>query len=239
MSGIAAWDLNETLQYWATHPGKTLLVLFTGQGTQAVQRYLESMLPGVRMQFIPDPLKLDGDLAFAHVEAMPPELVSALAASRCHGLRAEFTVVERASGAEAFTVAGAAPIIDAGVIPGELRNRLSRMESQAARVTARYSGDVILVADGEYRFTVQVYPGSGQLFIDGKLQPGGERPIRLSAGRHQLELRATFDPDPLSMVARLYWQSPGSGGERELVPFYRISAVDPGCVASLPAAAVQ
>lgn len=236
MNGIAAWDLSSALQYWTEHPGKTLLLLFGGEGTTTAQAYVESLLPGVTMQFVPDAMKLEGDIAFAHVDDTPPQLAHALAVARCRGLQAEFTVVERATGASAFTVATVAPFIDAAAIPGTLRNHVSQMQTAPARVTARFAGEMTITTPGEYRFTTQVYPGSGVLMIDKKGYGGAERGIMLAAGPHQIELQATFDPDPLTMVARLYWQGPDSGGKREIVPFYRLSVPDPACLATVPAA---
>ncbi len=233
MNGIAAWDLNTALQYWTAHPGKTLLVIFAGEGTKTVQGYLESLFPGLAMQRMTDTLKLEGDIAFAHLDDMPPRLPQALATAHCGGAHGEFAVIDRATGSSSFTVAADAPFIDAAAIPGTLRNHLSQMEPAPARVTGRYTGEIDITKGGDYRFMMQVYPGSGVLMIDTKTVTAGlDRGMTMAPGRHSVELQATFDPDPLSMVARLYWQGPDSGGQREIVPFYRVSPPDPACVAA-------
>jgi hypothetical protein len=238
MNGIASWDLGSALEYWREHPGKTLFVLFAGEGTKTAQAYVESLFPDVAMQFVTDTMKLEGDIAFAHLDDMPPQLAQALAVARCRGMQAEFNVVERSTGNNAFTVNVAAPFIDAAAIPGTLRNRVSQMEPPPARVTARFTGEINIATAGEYRFTMQVYPGSGVLNIDRKMVAAGqERGVQLSAGRHQVELQATLDPDPLTMVARLYWQGPDSGGQPEIVPFYRLIVPDPVCISSASTAA--
>jgi hypothetical protein len=156
---------------------------------------------------------------------------------RCRGLTSEFTFVAR-DGASAFTMTSAAPFVDAAAIPSDVRTNLFQANPPPARVTARFHGEVVIATAGEYRFTTQVYPGSGTLRIDGQMHSGaGDRGVILAAGRHRIELQATFDPDPLTMVARLYWQGPDSGGQREIVPFYRIGVVDPACLAADPAPA--
>jgi hypothetical protein len=208
-------------------------VLFAGTGTPTVQRYVESLFPGIQMQFMPDPLKLEGEVAFAHLDGTPPQLANVLATMRCRGLASEFTFVGR-DGAGSFTLTSVAPLIDAAAIPGEVRTKLFQANPPPARVTVRFSGDVVIATAGEYRFTTQIYPGSGLLRIDGQGQGGmGEHGIPLSAGQHRIELQATFDPDPLTMVARLYWQGPDSGGQREIVPFYRLTVPDPACLAAV------
>jgi hypothetical protein len=229
MTGIAAWDLETALRYWADHPGPAALVLFAGSGTPTVQRYVESLFPGTQMQFVPDRIKLEGEVAFAHLDATPPQLASVLATMRCRGLASELTFVGR-DGANGLTFTSAAPFIDAAAIPTEVRTKLYHASPPPARVTARFSGDIEIATGGEYRFTTQVYPGSGTLRIDGRLLGAGDRGVTLNAGRHHIELQAMFDPDPLTMVARLYWQGPDSGDQHEIVPFYRISVPDPACL---------
>lgn len=232
MNGIAAWDLETALRYWTDHRGKAALVLFAGTGTPTVQRYVESLFPGVQMQFVPDPLKLEGDVAFAHLDDTPPQLANVLSTMRCRGLASRFTFVGH-DGTEAFTLTSGAPFVDAPAIPSEVRTKLFQANPPPLRVTARFSGRMAIAKAGEYRFTTQVYPGSGLLTIDKKSYGGGaDRGIPLTAGEHEIELQVTFDPDPLTMVARLYWQGPDSGGEREIVPFYRITVPDPACVAA-------
>lgn len=241
MKGIAAWDLSSALQYWLDHPGKTLFVLFAGEGTKTAQAYMQTLLPGVAMHYEPDPLKREGDIAFAHVDSVPPHLAKSLAEARCRGARAEFNAIDRASGQTVHTEQVVVPFIDAAAIPGTLRNRVSDVQPTLARVSARYRGEITITTPGEYRFASQVYPGSGMLMIDGKTYGGGERTIKLAAGPHQVDLQVTFDPDPLTMVARLYWQGPDSGNQHEIVPFYRLTAADPSCVAAgtPPSAPVQ
>lgn len=232
MKGIAAWDLAGALQYWTDHPGKTLFVLFAGEGTKTAQAYMQSLLPGVTMHYEPDPLKREGDIAFAHVDDIPPALAKGLAVARCRGAQADFSVIERATGQSVYSEAIVVPFVDAAAIPGTLRNHVSDMNPAPARVTARFSGQIAITTPGEYRFATQVYPGSGQLTIDRKTFGGPEQGVTLAAGPHQIELQATFDPDPLTMVARVYWQGPDSGNQREVLPFYRLTVPDPACLAT-------
>jgi hypothetical protein len=237
MPGITTWDIDSALRYWSAHPEKTLLLDFAGSATPSVQRYLEWAVPGLQLQFEGDPLNLGGELAYGHLEQMPARATDAIEASRCHGLRAHYSLVDDA-GTDRVTMKGTAPLIGDATIPGELRDAIERAESRPRAVTARFDGEFAIAEAGDYQFVAQTYPGKAQLEIDGHpLDDSANQSVNLTAGQHRVEMRAELEPEPLALTVRLLWKGPDSNQEQEIIPFYRIAPVDPACAARTAGAA--
>jgi hypothetical protein len=235
MNGIAAWDVESALRYWSQNPGKTLLVVFAGPGTTIVQRYLEWLIPGLQMQFEPDPLRLDGEIAYAHIDEAPAALRDGLAAVDCYGGQAVFRLVDRTGAETLFTLERRAPFVDAPTLPGELRGSLQNAEPAASKVIAEFRSDFTVEHKGAYRFTTQAYPGLAELSLDGQPYPTQQgRDLHLEAGSHRLELKATLAPDPVALVVRLFWSGPDSGNKQEIMPLYRLAPADPKCASGRP-----
>jgi len=43
--GFVAWDIESALRRWESEPGPTLLFVYAGRSTEAVARFLETLLP--------------------------------------------------------------------------------------------------------------------------------------------------------------------------------------------------
>lgn len=229
-SGIAAWDVESALRYWSDNPRKTLLVVFAGPGTAIVQRYLEWLIPGLQMQFEDDPLKLDGEIAYARLNELPARLHDGLKAMDCHGGEAVFRLVGRGGPETLLTVERRVPFIDSPVFPGELRSAIVRTGSAAGKVVAEFRTEFRVERPGIYRFVTQAYPGAAELSVDGQPHPTQYgRALHLEAGDHRLELAATLAPDPVAMVVRLFWSGPDSNGKQEIMPLYRLAPAHPKC----------
>jgi hypothetical protein len=232
MRGKVAWDVEDALRYWSAHGGETLLFAAAGPGTATVRRYVEWLLPGLEMEWQPDPLGAEGDIAYAHVPGAPPDLKRRLGSLRCQGMRAEFELVGGTSGVvKRFT--RVLPFIDTSTWPGEVRDAVFRAPVRPEAIRVSFDATFKIERPGRYTFILESYAGSAEMFIDAGAHPLYSRgPVELDAGEHTLSVRGQFEPLAVEPNIRLSWRGPDTGGSAELIPFYRIAAEDPSCRAA-------
>jgi len=110
---------------------------------------------------------------------------------------------------------------------------LYRLNPRPKSINVTYTTPFSVTSAGEYRFALETYAGSGTLTIDGlRRDASAHTTVPLSAGLHTLEVRAEFAPMALEPVIRLVWSGPDTGNRQELMPFYRLAPIDPGCAAA-------
>ena len=218
-------DVETALRAWPNEPGPTLFVLFVERNTDDVAAYLHWLLPELEFSFDRDPLAMGGDIAYAHVSAMPPDLTARLAATGCNGAVADFALVKDSNEvvARQRTVV---PFIDRSVWPDALMEQLPRLTPN--RMTVRITAPITIAAGGEYRFALDTYGGSATLLIDGQRRDGhGFTGSVLTAGVHQLVVEGQFALITPSIGLR--WSGPDTQGRQQLVPLYKIAAPAAGC----------
>jgi len=227
IDGYVGWDIESVLRRWVKEPGPTVLFVFTGHGVEAVGQFLEKLL-GLKFEFDIDPLAMSGDVTYTRAPGPPPELAQQLAEWHCRGVHEEFAIIG-ADNKPMFKVAAVAPFIDKSTWPGAIPEELYRLSKPPASIQAHYSAP-FTVDGGEYRFLMELYVGTAQLLIDGvKRNTTGREAVPLSAGLHQLEVNAQFAPMAAEPAIRLLWSGPDTGNRQELMPFYRLSPLDPSC----------
>jgi hypothetical protein len=230
VEGYVGWDLEAVLRRWESEKGPTLFFVYVGKSTPAVATYLEGLFPGLKFEIDPDPLDLTGDIAWARVPGPPPELAERLAEWKCRGVHATFTVDDK--GATILKVDTVAPFICRSTWPGKIPEQLYRMPKPPTAILARYEAP-FTVQGGEYRFALEMYVGSGELIIDGvRRDSDGRVPVPLAEGLHQLLVTAKFAPMAAEPSIRLLWSGPDTGQRQQLMPFYRLTPVDPSCASS-------
>src|SRR5205814_293288 len=98
-------------------PGNAVLLVFDGPSTRAVKEYLESLLPGLHMEFEADPIAADGDIAYAHVDAPSAAMLERLTAPLCRGAQSEYELVGAHPEDVLVRVNQVAPYIDTATWP--------------------------------------------------------------------------------------------------------------------------
>lgn len=230
VGGTVAWDIETALQRWQRQPGPTVLFVFAGRATSAVAAFLSSLFPELTFRIDRDPLELQGDVASVHVPAPPAELSARLARWRCQGARATYTITGPGPGEVQFEHTAVVPFISRSTWPAEIPERLYRMVQRPSGIQLRASADFLVQTAGDYRFSLELYAGTGTLHVDGKPSDTyAYAPVPLSAGLHRLEVAADFAPMAMEPGIELRWSGPDSGGVAELMPFYRLAPVDPAC----------
>lgn len=230
--GVLELDIMSALEGWKTS-GPTVLVVFAGVDTRDTMKFLEYAIPGLEMEFIADELQAGSDVAFAHLPDRPARLDSIVAEMRCRGVRVEYRYIGEAADEVLHTLERVEPLIGLGTFAGEAV-RIYHRGVHPRRLEIHYSATIRIDNPGLYRFEPNFYFGPVTIDIDGQriLPPDGG--VRLSAGEH--EFRAVADLAPLGggWSARMMWRGPDTGGETELVPFYRIADPLPPCPPAAP-----
>ncbi len=228
--GTVACDVETALRAWEGKPGETVLFVFAGRGNSAVTMFLESLFPGLSFTLDPDPMKLNADVAYARLSGPPPELAARLATWHCRGVRGEYELIGSEPDEVVARFTTVAPLIDYSFWPAAARNAMYTRHPHPSQIRVRLSTPFVLREGGDYVFELGTYAGSGELWIDGESQnPRGSAPIHLSPGVHTLEIKGVFAPQAIEPTIRLVWSGPETGGQREVMPFYRIAPVDPSC----------
>ena len=235
MPGKVSFDTEDVLRDWAAHPNTgALLMVAAGSTTRAVTEYLQWLLPGLQMQWQPDPDGFDGVVAYAHLPAVPAALKEHLATWSCHAVQAEFDLIGT-NGEEMAHVRAAMPYIDRTAWPTAICVAANRAEQRGKHVRAVFRATFAVQTPGSYSFTLETYGGSSTLRVDGALQAAsGNSLVQLDAGPHTLEVNGTLDSHADGAMARLYWRGPDSQGQTELMPLYRLVVPDPACAGGVP-----
>jgi hypothetical protein len=219
-------EIDGALRDWAENPGQTLLVVLSGASTRAVKEYLEWLLPGFEMQWVPDVDALNGDIAYAHVSAPPAALAPHIAALPCGAVQGEFELIGTTPNAVLARVTALAPFIDRTTWPEPIREKTYRSEDRARQILVRLRAAFVVQTAGDYEFSFENYGGTSSLVLDGT--PYGTAPVRLEAGPHTLEVKGVFDAHAPSQIVRLFWRGPDSNNAREIMPLYRLAVGDSG-----------
>lgn len=219
-------DVESALRDWLTHPQPTLLFVAAGRTTEDIASYLQWLFPSLHFTLHRDPLQMDGDIAFVHAPARPPELAARLAALACRGAEAEFALLGGAREPVLAAQRTVAPFIDRATWPDDLMQRALPLGAQ--RLTVRYRADFELETGGEYRFSLATYSGHAILRIDGVRRDGhAYMPALLGPGRHTLEVDGEFSLITPSLQLR--WSGPDTDNRQQLMPLYRLAVPRPGC----------
>ena len=219
-------DVDTALRAWPAEPGPTLFVLFVERNTDDVAAYLHWLLPELEFQFHRDPLTMGGDIAYARVPAMPPDLAARVAAAGCRGAVADFTLIGKQPDEILARQRTVVPFIDRSVWPDALMQQLPRLVP--TRMGVRIAAPITIATGGEYRFALDTYGGSATLLIDGQRRDGhGFTAANLTAGVHELVVEGNFGLITPSIGLR--WSGPDTQNRQELVPLYRIAAPVEGC----------
>jgi hypothetical protein len=168
---------------------------------------------------------MGGDVAYAHLPAMPSDLPARLAATACDGAVADFALVKE-GGEVVARQRTVVPFVDRSVWPDVLMEQLPRLTPN--RMTVRIAAPITIASGGEYRFALDTYGGSATLHIDGQRRDGhGFTGAQLTAGVHQLVVEGQFGLITPSIGLR--WSGPDTQNRQQLVPLYRIAAPVAGC----------
>lgn len=224
--GVLVSDLDTALRAWPSEPGPTLFVLFVERNTDDVAAYLHWLLPALDFTVDRDPLAMGGDVAYAHLPAMPADLAARLAATACNGATAEFALVGKQPHEMLLRQRTVVPFIDRSVWPEALMQQVPRLTP--TRMTVRIAAPFTIAAGGDYRFALDTYGGSATLLIDGQRRDGhGYAAAPLAAGEHQLVVEGQFALITPSIGLR--WSGPDTGDRQQLMPLYRVAAPAAGC----------
>jgi hypothetical protein len=231
--GVVAWDIESALRHWPREPGPTLLFIFAGRSTEAIAQFLETLLPELKFQFDVDPLDMSADVAYAHLPGPPPELAERLDTWHCRGVHASFSISGAAKTETLFALDTVAPFICKSTWPAAIPQYLYRLTEPASGIRAHYTTPFAITTGGDYRFSLETYAGSAELFIDGvKRDANAQTPARLEPGLHDLDVTGNFAPMAFEPSIRLLWSGPDTDNRQELMPFYRVAPVDPTCAAA-------
>jgi hypothetical protein len=229
MRGEVAWDVASALRYWSGHGGPTLLFAAAGHGTAAVRSYLEWLFPGLEMEWRPDLIGAEGEIAYAHLPGAPPELKDRLGSLRCRGVRADFELIGATSGV-VKRFSRVLPFMDTSTWPGEVRDAVFRSAVRPQAIRVSFDATFTIQRAGRYTLILESYAGSAEMSIDaGAGRLSGRGLVDLAAGEHTLTIRGQFEPLAVEPTIRLSWQGPDAGGGTEFMPFYRIAVEDPSC----------
>jgi len=175
---------------------------------------------------------MGADVAYARLPGPPPDLADRLAQWECRGAHADFSLTGAQPGETVFDLKAVVPFVSKSTWPPRLFQTLNRLSTRPTRIRMTYSAPFNVVMPGEYRFALATYVGSGTLTIDDKrVDASGGVPVRIDAGLHLLELAADFAPLAFEPNISFSWSGPDTGDRQELMPFYRLTPVDPSCAA--------
>jgi hypothetical protein len=232
VQGTGAWDIASALSSWGASSEPTLFFVYAGSSTPAVRRYLGWLLPSLPLDTHPGPAGADSDISFVHLPGAPDDLPQRLeAGARCSSVTAEFEII--GDGDEVLVRHEARlPFVDSTTLPHAMQSDVWRQQAKTKHIRAQFNGEFEVESGGAYAFTVEIHPGSGDLFLDGEhlgRVGEGQRLWRdLEPGPHRFELRAIYLPRVAQPTARLLWEGPATGGEREIMPVYLLNP-NQGC----------
>jgi len=219
VSGIAVPDVETALRTLTKNPGPTLFVLFDGSNTPALQAYVEWLVPGLHMQFEPDPYDSDGEIAYAHLLDRPPDLAARIAQAHCLGVQGEYELFDSA-GKSLARVTGVAPFIDYTTWSSRMGDLINKFQN-LAEIRMRFRTSLRIDTPGEYAFTQQGNAMQATLAIDGQRHLLYGAPAHLDAGVHAFEVEARFRRVDTAQI-RLFWRGPDSHDRPEVMPMYRL-----------------
>jgi hypothetical protein len=236
VSGIAVPDLETALRSLATKPGPVLFVLFDESSTPAIQAYVEWLIPGLHMQFEPDPDDLGGEIAYAHLLEPPPDLAARIAAAHCLGVQGEYQLLSPA-GEVLAQVEGVAPFIDYTSWSSQMGHLINKFE-KVAEIRMRFRASLRIDTPGSYAFIQQGNATQASLTIDGQRHFLHGVAGHLDAGLHTFEVEARFRGFETAQI-RLLWRGPDSHERTELMPMYRLADAAAACADPEGAAAAN
>lgn len=225
--GIAVANVEAALRNLAASRGATLLVIFAGSTSAQVQGYFEWLIPGLHMQFVPDADDRGGEIAYAHLPEHPPNLVGRVEQARCHGARGEYEVFGPA-GEVLARVSDMVPLIDYTTWPNQVDRLVEKFAPNVTGVRVRYQATIMIDTPGDYVIAPEAGVTRVQVLIDQQQWNVHGPSVHLDTGGHTLEISGTFRGNE-NRTLRLLWKGPGTGGRLELMPVYRLAAVDAAC----------
>jgi hypothetical protein len=229
LKGSLSDDIQTSLREWK-EPGPTVLLAFSWKATRGVQRYLEFLIPDLQMTFVEDPLDARGELAFAHLPTVPAGLSQRLEETRCRGARGVYEVVRHEG--DPVRITQMVPYVDDSTWPSSFERTFFEA-GPAKEIRMRYSSQIRVIEGGAYRFKAHIYPGKLELEIDDRTADHlTNQAVLLEPGLHRLEAKGVFKAMSKGLELNLFWEGPDTGGQPELMPFYRIAVEDPACLAS-------
>lgn len=234
MKGVVTWDIEEALRYWAFNDRPTLFFVMNGATTQEIRAYLESLFPGLTLTYEPDPWDAGADIAFAHLSGKPPGLAPRLETLQCRGAEWTFEILDE-NEVVLQRVERTVPFVDSSTWPGKAREAIYRSEGRARQVRVRATATFTVEAEGRYEFWADTFVGRVTLTVDGAPYPLHRGlAIPLTAGAHTIEAAGAFEPLVNEPSMRISWLGPDTGGQVQLMPFYRLAAANPSCAVAEP-----
>jgi hypothetical protein len=231
VDGIAVANIEAALRNLAASPGATLFAIFAGSTSAQLQGYFEWLIPGLHMQFVLDPDDRGGEIAYAHLPERPPNLVGRVEQARCHGARGEYEVLGPA-GEVLASVTDVVPFIDYAAWPNQVNRLVEKLAPNVTSVRVRYQATIMIDTPGDYVIAPEAGVTRVQALIDQQQWNAHGPPVHLDAAPHTLEISGTFRGNE-NPTLRLLWKGPGTGGRLELMPVYRLAAVDASCADSV------
>ncbi|MGD9762668.1 MAG: glycosyltransferase family 39 protein [Candidatus Binatia bacterium] len=231
--GKFSTELDAALRAWAVQPGPAMFLIFSGNVTPDLARYVQWLAPELEFTFVPGPYESGSDIGYARAPTTPAGLSDRLNAARCRGAVAELQLIGKTPDEVLANRRMVLPLITRAVWPEDLIARLEYIGVQRIRVLV--NAPFQITNGGEYRFGLDVYDGRAELRIDGHRQAQqASAAVYLGPGWHELVLEADLAGDP---NVQLRWSGPDTGNKQELIPFYRIAAPVPDCPPGPPAGA--
>jgi hypothetical protein len=231
VDGIAVADVEDALSNLAGNQKATLLVIFAGSTSAQLQGYFEWLIPGLHMQFVPDPDDRGGEIAYAHLPEPPPSLAGRVEQARCHGARGAYDVIGSA-GEVLASATDVVPFIDHTVWPDQVKRLIQKSAPNVTGVRVRYQATIMIDTPGDYVIAAEAGATTVQVLIDQQQWNDHSPPLHLEAGPHTLEISGTFEENKNPSL-RLLWKGSGTGGRLELIPIYRLAAVDASCTGAV------
>jgi hypothetical protein len=230
IGGVVTWDIQAALRQWEHEPGPMLVFVYAGRSTAAVAEFLASEFPELAFTYDADPLGAQADVAWARVPGPPPQLAERLARWDCRGAHARFAVVGPGPNEVPLSVETTVPFIAKCTWPAVIPDTLYRLAQRPNAIQTRFTADFAVATAGDYRFSLELYAGTGTLRIDDVPRDMyAHTPVPLAVGMHRLEVTAEFAPLAMEPAIELLWSGPDTGGRPQLMPFYRLTPLAPSC----------
>jgi hypothetical protein len=230
--GESTWDVAETLARLRAETGEVVLLIASPTRLADIVAYFEHLFPGLQLQLrhyhaTNAPHMAYGALRDPRAMMATPEFAERI----CRGIRARFEIRGR-DGVVVQAVNEVIPYVDASTWPAEVREAAGRLQRDTNFVEASWRAEFTMAEGGPYTFYLEGYEGGVSARVnDTPLSPGDRQTVLLEPGLNHFEMRGGFRLRMVEAGARVSWYGGGELRETELVPFYKLAAPDPECLA--------
>lgn len=224
--GVLEWDVMTALRAWK-QDWPTMFLVFAGRDTRDTARYVEWLLPEAQFTWIGDPEGFGADLAYTRFGGRPAELDAALEYAPCRGVRVEYRFLGEKPGEVRRVIQRVEPLIGLGTWPSEVVAAFYG-GYWPRRLEVTYQAEFQVARPGMYLIEGDFYGAEPRIEVDAQSFARSRR-VHLEAGAHAFRATADFAPLPEGLVARLLWNGPDSGNEKELIPFYAVAVPSDDC----------